>query len=324
MKYLVQVFLAVLLFALPSVGLAALGDYFVNTDWLEANRAMVVVVDVRKARSYLSEHVDGAYNVERGKFLQTRNQVKSLVPSTAAITELLSTLGVTSKSTLVVYAEDDNPYAARLVWTLRYHGHKNSYVLDGGYEKWAAENRAISNLPSISREPSHYVIAADADYLQARADADYIYTRLGNPSLVVWDTRSSGEYDGTDVRADRGGHIPGAIPLNWTSLQTKVNGVKVLKSRDEIVALLQSHGLTSDKEIVAHCQTGVRSSYATLVLLGLGYGSAKNYDGSWIEWANNSSLPIINAQGQLEGSVPTRKPIDPNVGPTPATQPQAK
>ncbi len=307
MKNLVQVLLVVLLFALPSVSIAALGDYFVSTDWLEANRTQVVIVDVRKARSYLKKHVAGAYNVERDKFLQTRNRVKSMVPTVPAMTEMLSTLGVTSESTLVVYAEDDNPYAARLVWTLRYYGHKNSYVLDGGYEKWAAETREISNLPSVSREPSQYVMAADADYLQIRADADFIYTRLENPSLVVWDTRSYGEHDGTDVRADRGGHIPDAISLNWTNLQTKINGVKVLKSRDEIVALLQSHGLTSDKEIVAHCQTGVRSAYATLVLLGLGYEKAKNYDGSWIEWANNSSLPIINAQGQLEGSVSARR-----------------
>ena len=308
MKYLVQGLLIIFFLALPSVGLAALSDYFVSTDWLEDNRTMVVIVDVRKARSYLNEHIDGAYNVERDKFLETRNKVKSLVPTVAGITELLSTLGVTPESTLVVYAEDDNPYAARLVWTLRYHGHKYSYVLAGGYEKWDAENRAVSNLPSVNREPSHYVMTADAEYLQARADADYIYTRLENPSLVVWDARSSGEHEGTDVRADRGGHIPGAVSLNWTSLQTEVNGVKVLKSRSEVLTLLQAHGITKDKEIVSHCQTGVRSAYATLVLLGLGYEKVRNYDGSWTEWANNKTLPIINAQGQLESSVSNRSP----------------
>ena len=281
---------------------------------MESNREKVVVLDVRKAPFYLLGHVEGAYNVERSQFLQTRNQVKSLVPTSAAITELLSSLGVTPETKLVVYAEDSNPYAARLVWTLRYHGHKDSYVLDGGYQKWAAENRATAILPTASPAPSQYVLAADADYLQARADADYIYTRLENPAVVVWDTRSPGEFAGSDVRADRGGHIPGAVPFNWTNLQTEVNGVKVLKSRDEIVALLQSHGLTSDKEIVAHCQTGIRSSYATLVLLGLGYDRVRNYDGSWIEWANNPTLPIINAQGQVDSSVQVSMTLGLDVG----------
>lgn len=77
----------------------------------------------------------------------------------------------------------------------------------------------------------------------------------------------------------------------------------MLKERDEIITLLQANGLTNDKEIVAHCQTGIRSSYTTLVLLGLGYERVKNYDGSWIEWANNPTLPIININGQVDSSV---------------------
>lgn len=304
MKRLSLNLFVILLFTLPTISQAALGDYFVSTDWLAENKAQVVVIDVRRMPLYLLGHVEGALNVDRSRFLQTRNQVKSLVPTTAAMRELLSSLGVTPDSTLVVYAEDSNPYAARLVWTLRYHGHRKSFVLDGGYEKWRTEKRSISYLPSDDPQPSHYVFAADTDYLRARTNADYLYTRLENPSVVVWDTRSDEEYAGTKVRADRGGHIPGAEHLNWTELQKEVGGVKVLKSEGEIVALLKTHGLTEDKEIIAHCQTGIRSSYATLVLLGLGYKKASNYDGSWIEWANNQTLPIINAHGLLESSVP--------------------
>ncbi len=223
----------------------------------------------------------------------------------------MSSLGVTPNTTLVVYAEDDNPYAARLVWTLQYHGHKNSYVLDGGYDKWKAEDRATSLLPTPRPSPTEYRLSPDTEYrlspdteyLQARAEADYIYTRLENPNVLIWDTRRPDEYKGTEVRADRGGHIPGAISLNWVELLSEVNGVKVLKGRNEIVALLKAKGLTKDKEVIAHCQTGIRSSYATLVLLGLGYEQVKNYDGSWIEWANNPALPIINAQGQVDSSV---------------------
>lgn len=303
MKRFSLILFSFLMLVLPGVGHAALGDYFVSTDWLNAHRDQVVIIDVRKSVNYKRDHVDGAHHVEREQYLQTRNHLKNLVPSSPAITKLLSSLGVSPESTLVVYAEDDNPFAARLVWTLRYHGVKKAFVLDGGYNQWEAENRAISQVPTASPKPSHFTLTADADYLEARADADYIYTRLENPGVVVWDARSPGEYAGTDVRTDRGGHIPGAVSLNWSNLLTKVNGVKVLKSREEIVVLLQAHGITTDKEIVTHCQTGVRSAYATLVMLGLGYPKVKNYDGSWLEWGNNHELPIINAQGQLESPI---------------------
>lgn len=303
MKRIIKSLLVALFLIIPTLSGAALSDYFVSTDWLQENRDNVIVLDARQKPLYLLGHIDGALSVPRSAFLEKRNQVKSLVPTAAAFTKLLSSLGAKPDSTLVVYAEDDNPYAARLVWTLQYHGHKKSYVLDGGYDKWAEEDRATTF--RLSPKPSHtnYQLSSETEYLQARAEADYIYTRLENPSVLVWDTRTPEEYKGTKVRADRGGHIPGAVHLNWVELQSEVNGVKVLKGRDEIIALLHANGLTSDKEIIAHCQTGIRSSYATLVLLGLGYEQVKNYDGSWIEWANNPTLPIIDVNGQFDSSV---------------------
>jgi thiosulfate/3-mercaptopyruvate sulfurtransferase len=302
MKPVISALLLISFLALPVSGFAALNDFFVSTSWVADQREKVVVIDVRNTASYLLGHVEGALSVPRSEFLQTRDQVKSLVPTASATSELLGSLGITSATTVIAYAEDDNPYAARFVWTLRYHGHKNSYVLDGGYDKWALEGRATRLRPSSRPQPSEYRLSAEAEYSPARAEADYIYTRLENPRVLIWDTRRASEYQGTEVRADRGGHLPGAVHLHWTELQTEVNGVKVLKSRAALESLLAAHGLSRDKEIVAHCQTGIRSSYATLVLLGLGYEQAKNYDGSWFEWANNPTLPIINADGELQSS----------------------
>lgn len=302
MKHLASVLLVSLWLALPGVGYAALEDYFVSTAWLADRQDQVVVVDVRKGPLYHLGHISGALHVERSEFLETRGGVKSLVPTSAGIVELLSRLGVTPETTVVAYAEDDNPYAARFVWTLRYHGHSKSYLLDGGYDKWQAEGRSTKLLGEEPPRKTRYALRRDAEYLEARADADYIYTRLDNPGMVIWDTRRAGEHQGSEVRAERGGHIPGAVHFDWTELQTEVNGVKVLKAADQIVKLLEAKGLTAEQEIVAHCQTGIRSSYATLVLLGLGYEKVKNYDGSWIEWANNPSLPIVNAEGKLESS----------------------
>jgi len=279
-----------LLVGLPSLASAALTDYFVNTEWLAGHRQQVVVLDTRQVPLFLLGHIEGAYNLPPSEYLETRNGVKSLVPTTTAFEALMEKYGITPESIVVTYAEDDNPYAARLAWTLRYHGHSKVLVLDGGYEKWAAEDRPTTLLPTTAAAQSHYRVSHSG---LPRADADYVLTQLGNPAVIIWDTRTPAEYEGSKVRADRGGHIPGATPLNWTELQKEVDGIHVLKSESEIRALLTEHGITDDHEIVAHCQTGIRSSYATLVLEGLGYGHVKNYDGSWIEWANNPTLPIV-------------------------------
>jgi thiosulfate/3-mercaptopyruvate sulfurtransferase len=283
---------AILLLAgLPTLASAAVEDYFVQTDKLDTNRSQIVVLDARQPALYLLGHIEGAYSVPRSEFLDKRAGVKSLVPTTTAFEALMEKFGITPETTVVTYAEDDNPYAARLAWTLRYHGHEKVLVLDGGYEKWAAEERSTAILPTTAATPSHYRVSSPG---KARAEADYVLTQLGNPSVVIWDTRTPEEYDGSKVRADRGGHIPGATHLNWTELQHEVNGVKVLRPETEIRALLAKHGITSAQEVIAHCQTGIRSSYATLVLQALDYSEVKNYDGSWIEWANNQTLPIVN------------------------------
>ena len=284
-----------LITGLPTLASAALEDYFAQTDWVAKNRAQVVVLDARQTPLYLLGHIEGAHHVPRSEFLDKRNGVKSLIPTTVAFEALMERFGITPETTVITYAEDNNPYAARLAWTLRYYGHDKTKVLDGGYEKWAAEGRATSLLPTASATPSNYRVSAPG---KTRAEADYVLTQLGNPAVIIWDTRTPEEYSGTEVRADRGGHIPGATHLNWTELQHEVNGVKVLKSETEIRALLTSYGITAQHEVIAHCQTGIRSSYATLVLQGLGYSQVKNYDGSWIEWANNPSLPIVTGANQ--------------------------
>jgi len=283
-----------LVLLLPVLASAAINDYFVQTDWVDTNKANIVILDARQAPLYLLGHIEGAYSVPRSEFLDTRGGVKSLVPTTTEFEALMEKFGITPDTTVVTYAEDNNPYAARLAWTLRFHGHDKVRVLDGGYDKWAAENRPTAILPTADATPSQYHVTTPG---KARAEADYVLTQLGNPSVVIWDTRTPKEYDGSDVRADRGGHIPGATHLNWTELQHEVNGVKVLRPEAEIKELLASHGITSATEIIAHCQTGIRSSYATLVLQALGYDNVKNYDGSWIEWANNQSLPIVDGNG---------------------------
>ena len=292
------VVLPLLLLTVPPAR-AALNEYFISTADLAASPSGAKIVDVRPAPLYLTGHIEGAIHLDKASFLDTRNDVPSLVPTEAQLERLLDSLGISRDDTVVAYADHTNPYAARLVWTLRYHGHAKSYVLDGGYDKWVKEGRATRVLPSFALRTQGYRVNAGR---ALRAEGKDVYAKLGNPAVVVWDTRSAEEYVGTDVRANRGGHIPTAVHLNWVDLQKEVDGVRVLKSEEEIRALLAAHGLTPDREVIAHCQTGIRSSYATLVLLGLGYARIKNYDGSWIEWANEPSFPVQS--GATRGEIP--------------------
>ena len=279
--------------------LAGLDEYFISTADLATASGTVKVVDVRATPLYLAGHIEGAVRLDKANFLETRRGVKSLIPTVPQIEKLLDSLGISNDDTVVAYAEHTNPYAARLVWTLRFHGHEKAYALDGGYEQWAGEGRATELLPTFPRKTVGYTVRANRDL---RSDKEEIYATLGNSAVAVWDTRTPQEYAGTDVRAERGGHIPTAIHLNWVDLQKEVNGVRVLKGEGELRALLAARGLTPERTVVAHCQTGIRSSYATLVLRGLGYDHAKNYDGSWIEWANDPSLPV--QAGEKQGDIP--------------------
>ena len=275
--------------ALAHTAAAAISDYFVDTSWLSTRVNEVTVVDVRVGTKYLLGHIDGALHIDKKEFLSLRRGVKSLIPTVGEAQELFDRYGFTPDTTVVVYAEHSNPYSARFAWTLRYHGHDKVYVLNGGYEKWSREGLPTSFLPTSAKRGEGYLITSSRDI---RADADQVLTRLSNPSTVVWDTRGKGEYEGTDIRAYRGGHIPGAVHLQWTDLLEEKDGIKVLKSQGQIEGLLASYGITREKTIIAHCQTGIRSAYATLVLLALDYQDAKNYDGSWIEWANNQEFPV--------------------------------
>ncbi len=290
MKRLFLLLVSLLVLA-PQWSLAALEDVFVSTDWLAGQGHAATVVDVRVAPLYLLGHIDGALHIDKDAFLSTRNGVKSLIPTTEEFQALMDRFGITPETTVVAYAEDNNPHAARLVWTLRTYGHSKSFVLDGGYEKWAKEGRATALLPTPVRATSGYQVKATRPI---RAEVKQVQAGIGQPGTIIWDTRKTSEYDGSEVRANRGGHIPGATHLDWVNLQKDVNGVKVLKSEAELRALLAEKGLTGDKKIIPHCQTGIRSSYATLVLLALGYEQVENYDGSWIEWANDPALPVKN------------------------------
>ncbi len=250
-----------------------------------------VVVDVRTERAYEAGHLPGAVRVERAEFTAQRDGLDGMTPLPDAFAFLMDRLGVTRDTPVIVYADDDDPAAARLAWTLLYYGHPAPVaVLDGGIQGWKAAGKPLCRRPDHPVPTRGYRPEPRPGLL---ADAGFVRDRLGAAGTVVWDVRTRAEYDGTDVRAARGGHVPGAVHLDWRALQRQRGGVHVLRSPGELRTLLADRGVPPDRTVVMMCQSGTRASYATLALLALGYPDVRLYDGSWLDWSSRSELPVV-------------------------------
>ncbi len=209
--------------------------------------------------------------------------------------DLLGRAGVSNDTTVILYGDNNNWFAAWALWILKYYGHSDLRLLDGGRVKWLADKREITTeVPSYPRATYH----ANAPHPEIRALRDQVLRELGNASLALVDVRSPAEYSGELLApanlpqegAQRGGHIPGAANIPW-SQAVREDGT--FKSADELRALYGGKGVTPDKEVIAYCRIGERSSHTWFVLnYLLGYPNVRNYDGSWTEWGSLIAAPI--------------------------------
>jgi thiosulfate/3-mercaptopyruvate sulfurtransferase len=250
-------------------------------------RPGIVVVDCGDPRVHEQQHIPGAVHLALGKIVVPRPPAMGAMADDAQIAAALGALGITPDTHVVAYDAEGGSRASRLLWTLDEIGHSKYSLLDGGLVAWVNEgHKTESGMATPS--PATYAIAKHGS---ARADKAHILSRLGNPDMVVLDARTPGEYSGADVRAARGGHIPGAVNMDWTEAVDRTRNAR-MKPREELKRLLESRGVTPDKEVVTHCQTHNRSSHSWMVMKVLGYPRAKGYDGSWSEWGNDPDTPI--------------------------------
>lgn len=208
---------------------------------------------------------------------------------------LLSSRGIGNDTTVVFYGDKNNWWATYAFWVFQLFGFEHAVVMNGGRQKWIAENRPLNQqVPNYPR--THYV-ARDRDDSSIRAFRDQVmkHVAAGNPLV---DVRSPQEYHGELLAmpgypqegAMRGGHIPGARNVPW-SKAAREDGT--FKSADELKDLYQSQGIAPDKDVIAYCRIGERSSHTWFVLKYLlGYPKVRNYDGSWTEWGNLVEAPI--------------------------------
>jgi len=270
-------------------------DVLVTTQWVVEHAkdtgVRLVEVDVDTA-AYGEGHVEGAVGWNWTSQLQ--DQVRRDIISKKDLEDLLSASGIGNDTSIVLYGDNNNWFAAYAFWVLRLYGHEKLSIMDGGRKKWIDEGRPLTkDVPSYPR--ATYRAKDPAPDL--RAMRDLVRESLGRRDRAMVDVRSPAEYNGEIMAppglpetAQRMGHIPGAQNIPW-SQAVREDGT--FKPVDELRALYQGKGITSDKEVIAYCRIGERSSHTWFVLKYLlGYPKVRNYDGSWTEWGSMIDVPV--------------------------------
>ena len=253
-----------------------------------AGTAPLLLVDLGDAEAYEQGHIPGAVHLPFPTLIRQDPPAMGLLPDEASLSQTLSSIGLTPKTHVVAYDHDGGGRASRLVWTLHALGHDACSMLDGGIAAWAAAQLPLEQTP-VTPTPSNY--QARIQRPEVMADKEFLLEHLNDDDVLVVDSRSPAEYDGSDRRAARGGHIPGAVNLNWIETKDPERQGRLL-SDAELRARLTALGITPERDIVTHCQTHHRSSHTYVVLKHLGYPRVRGYAGSWSEWGNDPDVPI--------------------------------
>jgi len=296
------VLLWALLFAAPAI--AAPSNFLVSTDWLEKNlnnpklRIIEVSVDTGV---YERGHIQGAVNFKWHTDLV--DTVKRDIASKENFEKLLRQAGINNDSTIVIYGDSNNWFAAWGAWVFDIYGVKDVKLLDGGRKKWEAEKRPLTPLATQVAAGNIKVSDANNNLRAKLIDVVAVANKKSDTALV--DIRSSDEFTGKVIApagvqelAIRAGHIPGAVNVPWGQAVAEDG---TFKSAEELKKIYGAVGIDGKKPIITYCRIGERSSHTWFALSKiLGY-NVKNYDGSWTEYGNSVGNPIINMAGTVWG-----------------------
>jgi thiosulfate/3-mercaptopyruvate sulfurtransferase len=262
-------------------------EQLVETDWVAAHASdgNVRIVDMRQ-NGYADGHIPGAVYLAPIA-IRDANAPPTFLPTPAAFEQMMSRLGISDSTRVVVYDERGGIYAARLWWILNYFGHSNVALVNGGWIKWTAEHRPTATEASapaagrFSARPQPRWVATANDVVGA----------IGKPGVTIVDARTTAEIEGKDLRnIKRGGFVPSSVPVYWEDLLDAQR--KTFKPAEELQALYRTRGILPSNEVIAYCQVGMRASVDLFALHLIGYDKLRNYYGAWEEWGNRDDLPI--------------------------------
>jgi len=271
-------------------------EVLVSTEWaaqhLNDPKIRLVEVDVDTS-AYDQGHIPGA--VGWNWQTQLQDNVRRDLISKQALEQLLGKSGISNDTTILLYGDNNNWFAAYALWQLKYYGHKDARLINGGRKKWLEEKRPLTTEASKTAPATYRATGPDESIRARKEDVFAIVENRSHGNLV--DVRSVDEFTGKIIAppgmsetAQRAGHIPNAANVPWAQA---ANEDGTFKSADQLQQLYGSKGVSGKDEVIAYCRIGERSSHTWFVLKYLlGFDRVKNYDGSWTEWGNLVGAPI--------------------------------
>jgi thiosulfate/3-mercaptopyruvate sulfurtransferase len=282
-------------------------EVLVSTDWaaqnLKAPNLRLVEVDV-DTTAYDQGHIPGG--VGWNWQTQLQDNIRRDLIDKSTLEKLLGASGISNDTTILLYGDNNNWFAAYAFWQLKYYGHKDVRLINGGRKKWLEEKRPLTK-DAANVTPATYRVSRLDESLRAKKEDVFAVLQSGKSGRLV-DVRSVDEFTGKIIAppgmtetAQRAGHIPNAANIPWAQA---ANEDGTFKSFDELKNLYQAKGVTGTDEVIAYCRIGERSSHTWFVLKYLlGFEKVRNYDGSWTEWGNLIGAPIVNETREAQPGV---------------------
>ncbi len=260
------------------------GHLIVSADWLmtqqKSSNPHLKVIDVRTEREFLKGHIVNAINIPAEKSFEG-----SRIISFNNMRELLSASGLRNEDTIVIYDDGYIKNAAHVFWALETYGHKNVRILDGGIAYWEKNGGELTD--KVTKFPvSKYTPSISAHHLATK-----LSTRIAidNPNVLIIDSRNKSEYLGEFSKANRAGHIPNAVNKHAADNLNYSSGIPEIKTISELADMYGN--INKSNKVLTYCNRGKDSAMSYVILRNLGY-DVSVYDGGWLEWGNDSQLPI--------------------------------